>query len=213
MKKKWVPLSINGGGRIKLRPIDPKTAARDADQIVALAQDQEVMEALKFFSFFQKPVTQERQIVFFARMNMSASDQLFVIETETGQAIGTCGLHDIDRFNDNLRLGIIIFDKNYWGKGYGKEVLRLLLGFSFAILRMNKVYLTARVDNERAVHIYKKLGFVEEGVLRQEYRVEEGRYIDLLRMSILREQWRDASAFWIEYGSSKIRVEDGVVKV
>lgn len=177
------------GNRVRLRPIELENILEDAQNVVSWANNPEVREALRFYSFFQGSLTLNRQLYFFYRMIESKNDQVFIVETKSGEFLGTCGLHDIDRFNNNLRFGIIIFNKNYLRKGYGKEILNLLLRFSFENLGMNKVYLTPRTDNKLAIYIYKRLGFKKEGIMRKEYKVREGQYIDPLRMSILRDEW------------------------
>jgi|Deesub1362B_J571_1020462.scaffolds.fasta_scaffold23710_1 RimJ/RimL family protein N-acetyltransferase len=189
MEKNWVPERIKGE-RLNLRPIDWENIVEDARKVVNWAKDEEVREALKYFSFFQDEVALGRQLRFFFRMIESRNDQIFIAETPSGEFIGTCGLHDLDWFNESLRVGIIIFNKNYWRKGYGREIVGLLLRFAFEVLRMNKVYLTVRADNSLAIHIYQHLGFQKEGILRQEYKVRAGHYVDLLRMSILRKEWK-----------------------
>lgn len=176
------------GLRIRLRPAGLDNIFSDSREILKWLRDYDVKESLRYFSFFQAKPTLGRQMRYFAGMIESKDNQVFIIETKSGEFIGTCGLHDIDRVNDNLRLGIIIFNKNYLRQGYGRETLNLLLDFAFGELHMNKVYLTVRADNDLAINIYRKLGFKEEGVMRKEYKIRAGEYLDLLRMSILKEE-------------------------
>lgn len=191
-KQEWVPESIVGE-RVFLRPI----TLDDAPIIVEKANDPVLREKLKYFSFFQWPLDLEREIAYLERMIGSQSDLLMAIRLIEGKKfIGTVGLHEIDWLNDNLRLGIIIFEKDAWGNRYAKEVTEMILHFVFEELGMNKIYLMPRADNTHSIHIYKKLGFLPEGILRQEYRIDklkEGgyQYLDLLRMSILRKEWRE----------------------
>ena len=49
---------------------------------------------------------------------------------------------------------------------------------------MHKVYLYVDVDNAAAIHIYKKVGFKEEGILREHF-FAEGQYHDSMMMGIL----------------------------
>lgn len=183
-------LKIIRGSKLNLRPISRKSITTDSQNIVKWVADPDTSQALRYFSFFQGAITLGRQLQYFTQILNSSNDQMFVIETTTGEFLGTCGLHEIDWANDNLRIGIIIFNKNYWRRGYGTAALNLLLRFAFKTLKMNKVYLTARADNDLAIKIYKKLGFQEEGVMRSEYRVKGGVYIDLLMMSILAPEWK-----------------------
>lgn len=184
LKKEWIPENIIGA-RIVLRPI----RLDHAKIIVMLASDPILLKKLSFFSFFQNPPTIESEIKYLKRMINSGTDLLMAIESkENHQFIGTVGLHELDWWNDNCRFGIIIFNKVFLGNGYAKESAGLMLDFAFNRLEMNKVYLTPRLDNTRSIQIYEKLGFKPEGVLRQEYKVKSGQYLNLLRMSILKNE-------------------------
>ena len=89
----------------------------------------------------------------------------------------------------NLELGIMIGDRAYWNKGYGREVVRLLLDYAFHYLGARRIALTTHASNERAIRCYTACGFVEEGRPRKAVWIE-GEYIDLVNMSILRDEWQ-----------------------
>ena len=110
------------------------------------------------------------------------------IETEDGKHIGWIDLKNIDKHNRNAEIGIAIGDKNYWGKGYGLSAMRDMLIWGFNELELNKIWLRVDIDNIKAIKSYKSIGFVEEGVLRQD-RHRNGGYIDRLRMSILKGEF------------------------
>jgi RimJ/RimL family protein N-acetyltransferase len=112
----------------------------------------------------------------------------FAIEAD-GKFIGQCALFDFDAFNHTCQLGITIGDKAYWGKGYGREAVRLLLDYAFRLRNVRKVWLTVNGTNDRAIRSYRACGFVEEG--RQRAQVwSNGAYIDLVYMGVLRDEWR-----------------------
>jgi RimJ/RimL family protein N-acetyltransferase len=121
-------------------------------------------------------------------------EQPLAIEIQLGEGwalIGNCGMFNLDWRNRSAELGIFIGDKAYWDKGYGTEVMRLLLRIGFMTLNLHRIYLRVYDNNLRAVHVYEKIGFVHEGRQRQaEFR--DGRYLDLLLMSILRPEWNEA---------------------
>ncbi|MET0190072.1 MAG: spermidine acetyltransferase, partial [Pseudonocardia sediminis] len=52
---------------------------------------------------------------------------------------------------------------------------------------LHKVFLIVSTENEKAIHIYRKAGFVVEGELREEF-FADGRYRDALRMGILQHE-------------------------
>src|SRR5690349_2833988 len=112
----------------------------------------------------------------------------FAIEAD-GKFIGQCALFDFDEVNQTCQLGITVGDKAYWGKGYGREAVRLLLDYAFRLRNVRKVWLTVNGTNERAIRAYRACGFVEEG--RQRDQVwSNGAYIDLVYMGVLRDEPR-----------------------
>ncbi|WP_114744798.1 GNAT family N-acetyltransferase [Falsibacillus pallidus] len=110
------------------------------------------------------------------------------ILAEDGKHIGWIDLKNIDRLNKHAELGIAIGDKNYWGRGYGLSAMHEMLHWGFKYLDLNKIWLRVEVDNDKAIKSYKKMGYVDEGVLRQD-RFRNGEYVDRLRMSILKEEF------------------------
>jgi RimJ/RimL family protein N-acetyltransferase len=115
----------------------------------------------------------------------------FAIETD-GQCIGSCALFNANATAQTCELGIAIGDRDYWGRGLGRESVRLLLNYAFRYLNYRRVWLRVHAANERAVRAYRACGFVEEG--RQRAHVWcDGAYDDLLLMGILREEWREAA--------------------
>ncbi len=77
------------------------------------------------------------------------------------------------------------------GRGYASETIRLLLHYAFVDLNLTRVELSYMAGNERAGSVYKKLGFVEEGRLRQK-RYRDGKLTDEVIMSVLRSEWSSA---------------------
>jgi RimJ/RimL family protein N-acetyltransferase len=114
---------------------------------------------------------------------------LFAILTLTeNKLIGNCGLHNVDLKNRSATFGIVIGEKDYWGKGYGTDATRTLLRFGFAELGLNRVELEVYDYNPRAIRTYEKAGFRRDGVHRQGlYR--NGKFHDEYIMCILREEW------------------------
>ena len=114
----------------------------------------------------------------------------FAIEVN-GELIGEAGLHRIDHFSRACELGIGI-GREFWGRGFGQDAVRTLVDYAFEHLNMNRVGLYVLAEDPRAVGAYRKVGFVEEGRIRQHAWVR-GRYEGELVMSILREDWTPRS--------------------
>lgn len=109
----------------------------------------------------------------------------FAIEAD-GQCIGQCALFHFDDVAHTAAIGITIGDKAYWGRGYGREAVALLLDYAFRLRNLRKVWLTVNGNNERAQRAYRACGFVEEGRQRQQVW-SDGGYVDLVYMGVLRE--------------------------
>ena len=115
---------------------------------------------------------------------------VFAIEAG-GALIGQCGLrHDglVAATAQTYELGIAIGDKAYWGKGYGRDAVKVLLDYAFRLRNAHKVWLMVNAPNERAIRAYRACGFVEEGRLRS-HVWGDGRYLDLVYMGILRDEF------------------------
>jgi RimJ/RimL family protein N-acetyltransferase len=73
--------------------------------------------------------------------------------------------------------------KDYWGLSIGKHLLRYLIDWAKKTGKVRKINLRVRVDNERAIRLYQRLGFVIEGTLKREFYVG-GRFIDSYLMGL-----------------------------
>lgn len=112
----------------------------------------------------------------------------FAIEAD-GQFIGQCALFHFDYTAQTCELGITIGDKNYWGRGYGRDAVRVLLDYAFRLRNLRRVHLTVNGNNARALGAYRACGFVEEGRLRA-HIWNAGEYVDLVHMGLLRSEWQ-----------------------
>lgn len=101
--------------------------------------------------------------------------------------IGYIRLTEIDYINRSICVGADI-KTNYRGKGYGKEVYKYILNFVFNELNMNKCYLWVLENNERAINLYKKIGFKESGKSRKAI-YKNGRYINYIFMDLLKDEY------------------------
>lgn len=112
----------------------------------------------------------------------------FAIETiEDDKYIGGCGINKVDWKNSVAIVGIFIGDKNYWGKGYGTDAMKVLIKFIFEQMNINKIKLNVYDYNKRAIKSYEKCGFKTEGILREEI-FRDGKYHDEYVMGILKEE-------------------------
>ncbi len=111
----------------------------------------------------------------------------FGIEAD-GALIGDCGLFHVDRRNGTAEVGIGIGNRDYWGRGYGRQAMRLLLGYGFDIQNLRKIWLETLGHNDRAIRSYRAVGFVEEGRQREQVW-SDGRYVDVVLMGLFRSEF------------------------
>lgn len=109
----------------------------------------------------------------------------FGIETQ-GRFIGQCLLHHFDYTARSCELRITIGDRDFVGRGYGRDAVRLLVKYAFRLRNIQRVWLTTNGSNERAIKAFQAAGFEVEGRLRRHVWLD-GRYDDLVHMGILRE--------------------------
>lgn len=113
----------------------------------------------------------------------------FAIRTLEGdRLVGFTGL-DGDIFpHGEAFVGIGIGEREFWGKGYGTDAMKVILRYAFQELNLRRVSLDTFEYNPRAIRSYEKAGFVHEGRAR-DFLYREGRRWDLIFMGILREEW------------------------
>ena len=124
-------------------------------------------------------------------MEFSPASYFFSIRTiAEDRLIGALELDVIDWSGRDAFVGLGIGETEYWGKGYGTDVMNVLLRFAFLEINLRRVTLTVFEYNPRAIRSYEKAGFSHEGRLRKVLN-KEGRRWDILFMGVLREEWME----------------------
>ena len=118
----------------------------------------------------------------------SSTIRLAICEKESSTLIGAGYLLGIDWINRSAEFSIWIGEKSYQGKGAGYFAVKEILNHAFKDLNLNRIHLTVFSTNQRAINLYKKVGFIEEGRLRQAI-YKNGGYNDMLQMSILVDEF------------------------
>lgn len=101
----------------------------------------------------------------------------------TGQHIGNIKIDPINQRHGLGEYGILMGEKSEWGKGYAKESSLKVIDFCFNDLNIRKLTLGVVADNISAVHLYKKIEFIEEGIFKN-HCLYQGKYCDMIRMAI-----------------------------
>ena len=122
---------------------------------------------------------------------ISPASYYFSIRTlADDKLIGELGLDVINWSGRDAFVGLGIGETEYWSKGYGTDVMNILLRFAFTEINLRRVTLTVFEYNPRAIRSYEKAGFRHEGRMRKMLN-KEGRRWDKLFMGILREEWME----------------------
>lgn len=100
--------------------------------------------------------------------------------------VGAAYLLNIDWVNRNAEFSIWIGVLAAQGKKIGEAATRLTLDHAFFDLNLERVYLEVLVENKRAIGLYRKIGFRDEGV-RRRATFKRGAYRDMLAMALLRD--------------------------
>jgi RimJ/RimL family protein N-acetyltransferase len=131
-------------------------------------------------SWIEKEVLEFSPASYFFSIRTLAEDKL----------IGDLALDVVDWSGRDAFVGLGIGETEYWGKGYGTDVMNVLLRFAFMEVNLRRVTLTVFEYNSRAIRSYEKAGFRHEGRERKVLNRDGQRY-DILFMGILREEWME----------------------
>jgi RimJ/RimL family protein N-acetyltransferase len=116
-----------------------------------------------------------------------------IAERTSNRCVGHVGLYKIDHRIRSAEFAILIGDRSLWGQGLGRTCTTKVVDYGFRDLNLNRIQLTVLASNERATRLYRSFGFREEGRMRQA-QFKEGKYVDLLIMALLREDYIIAPA-------------------
>ncbi len=168
------------GKKTRLRAIERE----DIPTFVRWFNDPEVRQYLEMYL----PMSKAEEEQWFEAYLKNSNSRIFAVETEDGENIGNVGLHEIDWKNRSATLGVVIAEKEYWGRGYGSDAIVALVDFAFREMNLHRIQLSVYDFNERAKRCYEKCGFREEGRAREAF-YSDGRYHDSLLMAILRDEY------------------------
>ena len=120
-----------------------------------------------------------------------AGNVRLAITLADGTTVGAVYLVAIDWLHRDAEFAIWIGAAAARGIRVGETATRLMLDHAFADLNLHRVHLSVLAHNERAIRLYRKVGFVDEGVQRRAV-YKGGEYRDLNLMAMLRDEHRPA---------------------
>ncbi|SFK66835.1 Protein N-acetyltransferase, RimJ/RimL family [Halogranum rubrum] len=115
------------------------------------------------------------------------SDGVVLLICVDGDPVGTVALNPPNDVWGVAEIAYMVAPDK-WGNGYATEAVRLICRYGFEERRLNKVYAEPFATNTGSCRVLEKVGFSEEGTLRQEAFIE-GEYVDVRRYGLLAEEW------------------------
>jgi RimJ/RimL family protein N-acetyltransferase len=171
------------GELVRLRAIEPS----DAEALWRWVRDPEVVRWMDD-GYLQSLAGIRKRLEDFPRNGFG--DLLFGVEALSGGVlIGAVRLRGAEPELGLAELDIYLGEKEYWGRGYGTDTMRTICRYGFEKMRLHKISLDVVTENQSAHHIYEKVGFVDEGRLRQVFR-RDGKWYDMYRMGMLEGELR-----------------------
>jgi len=112
-----------------------------------------------------------------------------MIETLDGRTIGIVALREAEPEIGEAMLDIYLGEKDTWGQGYATDAMRTICRYGFDKMRLHRISLTVIAENEAARRVYEKVGFVEEGRMREAFR-RDGKWHAKVIMGLLEGELR-----------------------
>jgi RimJ/RimL family protein N-acetyltransferase len=168
------------GPRLYLRDVRPEDVN---ENYYRWMNDPEVMRFLES-RFFPNSLESLRQYVT-AKQGDRNNVFLAIVRHEDDRHIGNIKLGPIDWIHRLAEVGILIGEKDCWGKGYATEAIRLVVEYGFNRLDLHKHTAGCYGNNEGSTRAFERAGFVREGV-RKEHFFCNGVWVDLILLGQVR---------------------------
>lgn len=153
--------------------------AADTDLIVAWRNK----DAVRKHFIYQELFTREGHEHWIkTRVETGQVVQMIICDNAAGKPLGSVYIRDIDRGHNKAEYGIFIGEDDARGRGIGTAAAKLMLQYCFEEEGLHRIYLRVFANNLQAIRSYEKAGFVREGILRDDVRID-GAYHDIQWMA------------------------------
>lgn len=136
------------------------------------------------------PITEQAMEEFYEKAQKTDERIWFLIETiSSNKIIGETGFLRIFMPWRTADYSLIIWEKDYWGKGIGTAVANMMLDYGFNYLNLHRGAIGVVECNKRAIRFWKNMGFLEEGKQVDGF-FSQGKYSDFVMMRMLEDEYR-----------------------
>lgn len=154
----------------------------DIEKVTSFVNDKELKKFLVTDIPFPMSLWEEDEWIKSQKSNKNGEYNFAIEDIKTKRYIGGCGIQNVNWLTRVATVGIMIGDKDYLGKGYGTDAMKVLMNFIFKDMNIHKIRLSTFSFNVRAQKSYEKCGFKVEGILKDEV-FKDGKYYDEIVMS------------------------------
>ena len=148
------------GQHISLRAIEPS----DLEVLYTWENNPVIWKVSNTLAPFSRFVLEQYLVNAHEDIFTAKQIRLMICDKER-KPIGTIELFDFDALNSRVGIGIMIEDGSQ-NKGYAHDALAVLINYCFTVLMLKQIYCNISVSNERSLHLFKKLGFAEAGLIK-----------------------------------------------
>jgi RimJ/RimL family protein N-acetyltransferase len=168
-----------------LRPIEPN----DYETFLHLAKQDE--EMWKYFSLNLADEAQLRKWMEMAFADKKAETRrpFAIIDKQTGQIAGSSSMGNISYYDLRLEIGWSWLGKEFRSTGLNKHAKFSMMRYAFDKLNFERVEFKTDVQNERARQGLRKVGGIEEGILRSHMTMWNNRRRTSIYYSVLKDEW------------------------
>jgi RimJ/RimL family protein N-acetyltransferase len=117
-----------------------------------------------------------------------------IVKRETGQVVGSTRFWKIDRVNRKLEIGHSWLSASVQRSGVNTEAKYLLLTYAFEAMNAVRVQFTTDELNEKSRAAILRIGAKQEGIVRHERIMPDGRKRNSVRFSIIDSEWPEIKA-------------------
>ena len=157
----------------------------DAPSIMAIFEDEAVTQYYDLYTFTR--ITESVELIEYFSESYRSERQIRwgIVRKEDDRLIGTCGF--VALHNHRGEIGYDLAGA-YWRQGYMTEALEALLEIGFDDMQFHRIEALVMVDNVASAGLLRKLGFTEEGILR-DYDFFKDAFQSLRSFSLLEDEY------------------------
>ena len=169
------------GEKVYLSPLN----SEDVERFTTWLND---MEMTQYLTISHHIYSMQKEKEYLDKKVTSDAKAFAIIDRESDRLLGACDLFDVDMLHGTAELGIFIGEKSFWGRGFGRDAVKLVLDFGFSVLNLRNIWLRTLSVNERGIKSFEHAGFKSIGVRRGAYTICGASY-DWVFMDITAEEF------------------------